>query len=179
MHVFLAIPLFPKTLGLSLMQRCRCFGWSLLDVVVSCTSRYISRLNYKVFTGRTQTFMCPLTHEINDTRIHFSPFMNLIFGNLLQKEKADMQLIITNRHLWRRILLTTAYIYTRLPFLKNLVDANWSEWSKFSPCTLSCGGGTHTRTRTCTNPPPKFDGQDCVGESEDVQQCNTLPCPGQ
>ncbi|XP_078378153.1 SCO-spondin-like isoform X5 [Oculina patagonica] len=57
------------------------------------------------------------------------------------------------------------------------VDANWSEWSKFSPCTLSCGGGTHTRTRTCTNPPPKFDGQDCVGESEDVQQCNTLPCP--
>ncbi|XP_078378151.1 SCO-spondin-like isoform X3 [Oculina patagonica] len=57
------------------------------------------------------------------------------------------------------------------------IDANWSEWSKFSPCTLSCGGGTHTRTRTCTNPPPKFDGQDCVGESEDVQQCNTLPCP--
>ncbi|XP_020632434.1 coadhesin-like isoform X5 [Orbicella faveolata] len=57
------------------------------------------------------------------------------------------------------------------------VDANWSEWSEFSPCTLSCGGGTHTRSRTCTNPPPKFDGQDCVGEGVDVQPCNTLPCP--
>ncbi|KAJ7370527.1 Hemicentin-1 [Desmophyllum pertusum] len=57
------------------------------------------------------------------------------------------------------------------------VDANWSKWSSFTPCTLSCGGGTHKRSRTCTNPPPKFDGEDCIGESDEVQPCNILPCP--
>lgn len=56
-------------------------------------------------------------------------------------------------------------------------DGNWSEWSEFTPCTLSCAGGIQNRSRTCTNPPPKNDGKYCAGESSEVRLCNTLPCP--
>lgn len=56
-------------------------------------------------------------------------------------------------------------------------DGNWSEWSEFTLCSVSCGGGRQNRSRTCTNPPPKNDGKYCAGESSEIRPCNTLPCP--
>ena len=51
------------------------------------------------------------------------------------------------------------------------VDGGWSDWSQ---CSVSCGGGT--QTRTCTNPSPANGGADCVGPSS--QACNTQSCGG-
>jgi hypothetical protein len=56
------------------------------------------------------------------------------------------------------------------------VDGGWSSWSGWSTCTVSCGGGTQTRTRTCTNPTPKCNGANCVGDPTDTQSCNTQSC---
>ncbi len=53
--------------------------------------------------------------------------------------------------------------YTCVP-----VDGEWSLWGA---CSLSCGGGT--QTRTCTA--PSCGGADCVGDSS--QSCNTQACP--
>ena len=63
------------------------------------------------------------------------------------------------------------------PYSNNPVDGGWSE-PEWSECSATCGGGTQTRTRTCTNPAPAHGGLDCQGESTETQDCNTLPCPG-
>jgi|GEM_PF-6132901 len=51
------------------------------------------------------------------------------------------------------------------------VNGGWSDWSV---CSVSCGGGT--QTRTCTNPAPVYGGNDCQGSSS--QGCNTHSCGG-
>ena len=59
--------------------------------------------------------------------------------------------------------------------LNPTVDGDWFEWSQFSDCSATCGGGIMTRNRTCDN--PEFGGNDCVGESTDTQNCGEIPCP--
>ena len=59
------------------------------------------------------------------------------------------------------------------------INGNYSEWSTFTSCTLTCGGGKKYRIRTCTRPSPQYGGRNCSGlgpEREDVD-CNTNPCP--
>ena len=58
-----------------------------------------------------------------------------------------------------------------------MLDGEWSNWSEWDNCTLECGGGNQTRTRTCTNPEPQFNGTDCIGENSETQICNEDPCP--
>lgn len=54
--------------------------------------------------------------------------------------------------------------------IPTIVNGGWSGWSS---CSLSCGGGT--QSRTCTNPSPSGGGANCVGASS--QACNTHVCP--
>ncbi len=57
------------------------------------------------------------------------------------------------------------------------IDGGYTEWSA-SECSVTCGGGTQTLTRTCTNPPPSNGGKDCseLGPAEKTQECNTQKC---
>ncbi|XP_062592704.1 uncharacterized protein LOC134254174 [Saccostrea cucullata] len=57
------------------------------------------------------------------------------------------------------------------------IDGGFTDWSVWSTCTVSCGGGTRTRTRTCTNPAPENGGADCVGDRSQTENCNTQECP--
>ena len=63
----------------------------------------------------------------------------------------------------------------RVPFT---IDGNYTEWTEWSECSASCGGGSHQRTRQCTRPPPKHGGLDCneLGPADQRQQCNPDPC---
>lgn len=71
------------------------------------------------------------------------------------------------------------------------VDATWSDWTDWSTCSVTCGGGTQSRSvggtgshkggaqsrsRTCT--PGRHGGSDCVGEATQTQACNEQHCPG-
>ncbi|XP_019645823.1 PREDICTED: uncharacterized protein LOC109486433 [Branchiostoma belcheri] len=59
------------------------------------------------------------------------------------------------------------------------VDGGWSDWSPWSACSVTCGVGTQTRDRTCTNPPPANGGADCDGLDQETQDCDTeVLCPG-
>ena len=57
------------------------------------------------------------------------------------------------------------------------IDGKFSEWSSFSACDRSCGGGKQFRTRQCNNPPAVFEGKPCEGPSRQEQLCNTHECP--
>uniref|UniRef100_A0A672F9Q3 Uncharacterized protein n=1 Tax=Salarias fasciatus TaxID=181472 RepID=A0A672F9Q3_SALFA len=43
------------------------------------------------------------------------------------------------------------------------VDGGWTPWSVWSDCSVTCGLGTHVRTRACINPPPRNNGSACGG----------------
>ncbi|XP_072179385.1 uncharacterized protein [Diadema setosum] len=59
-----------------------------------------------------------------------------------------------------------------------IIHGNWSEWTEWSPCSESCGGGIWNRTRECTNPPPNEHGMPCEGHDFEEEACNTQKCPG-
>uniref|UniRef100_A0A8C6WKI5 Uncharacterized protein n=1 Tax=Neogobius melanostomus TaxID=47308 RepID=A0A8C6WKI5_9GOBI len=47
----------------------------------------------------------------------------------------------------------------------------WLAWSQWSECTVSCGGGQQSRFRLCRSPP-------CSGPSRQSKTCNTHVCLG-
>uniref|UniRef100_A0A8C9R6U4 Hemicentin-1 n=1 Tax=Scleropages formosus TaxID=113540 RepID=A0A8C9R6U4_SCLFO len=57
------------------------------------------------------------------------------------------------------------------------VDGKWSAWVGWGPCSVSCGGGTRQRTRSCTSPTPQHGGRQCEGSNIHIDFCNSEPCP--
>ena len=57
------------------------------------------------------------------------------------------------------------------------VNGGWTNFGSWSECTKTCGTGTQSRNRTCTNPAPQYGGADCTGDAEESRDCNTQPCP--
>ena len=58
------------------------------------------------------------------------------------------------------------------------VDGGYSDFGDWSECSEECGGGTQTRSRTCTNPAPANGGSNCVGASTETRPCNEQACDG-
>ncbi|XP_053376882.1 SCO-spondin-like [Mercenaria mercenaria] len=57
------------------------------------------------------------------------------------------------------------------------VDAKWTVWSAFGPCSATCGGGFRVKSRTCTYHPTAPMGRNCTGSREFSEECNPQPCP--
>lgn len=57
-----------------------------------------------------------------------------------------------------------------------VVNGEWSDFGEWSECSVTCGGGIKERTRTCTNPPPAYNGLHCVGDNKEEETCNTQAC---
>ncbi|XP_075442138.1 A disintegrin and metalloproteinase with thrombospondin motifs 16 isoform X1 [Ascaphus truei] len=56
-------------------------------------------------------------------------------------------------------------------------DGQWSEWSAWSPCSRTCGGGVLYKERHCNNPRPSHGGKFCEGSSRSFKLCNSQSCP--
>ncbi|PIK51722.1 putative SCO-spondin-like [Apostichopus japonicus] len=57
------------------------------------------------------------------------------------------------------------------------VQGNWTSWTGWSDCPVTCGGDIQTRYRLCTNPPPLFGGDPCQGDMNEERDCSTTGCP--
>lgn len=56
------------------------------------------------------------------------------------------------------------------------IDGDWSSWSQWGPCSVSCSTGKQSRGRTCTDPTPAHGGKFCDGYPIEWRPCYT-PCP--
>ena len=59
----------------------------------------------------------------------------------------------------------------------NLKHSVWDQWSAWSGCDATCGGGATSRSRTCQNGDAGDIGCDIGGASE-TSPCNNQDCPG-
>ncbi|XP_028401625.1 uncharacterized protein LOC114524674 [Dendronephthya gigantea] len=57
------------------------------------------------------------------------------------------------------------------------IDGNFTGWSFWSLCSVTCGEGVRSRTRSCTYPSPAYGGADCTGKILDVEDCHRNYCP--
>ncbi|KAJ7352817.1 Hemicentin-1 [Desmophyllum pertusum] len=55
------------------------------------------------------------------------------------------------------------------------INGNWTSWGAWTPCTKTCGLSYRKRSRSCTNPPPQYNGSGCGGKNDQVERCKT-PC---
>ena len=57
------------------------------------------------------------------------------------------------------------------------VNCTWGEWSAWESCSVTCGGGNQVRNRSITQQ-ALFAGNDCTGDYDEQQTCNSNGCPG-
>ncbi|KAI6654174.1 Coadhesin [Oopsacas minuta] len=57
------------------------------------------------------------------------------------------------------------------------VNGGWGAWTSFTPCSMTCGGGSMLLYRSCDSPEPQNGGINCVGQPNKVDNCNTQDCP--
>ena len=69
-----------------------------------------------------------------------------------------------------------ARIWAKIKTLFILVDCVWSDWTpEWTTCSKDCGGGSQSKTRS-KSVVADHGGQECTGDTEKVQACNTTEC---
>ena len=59
-----------------------------------------------------------------------------------------------------------------------IINGGYTEFTNWTDCNVTCGGGIKLRTRNCTNPEPSNGGQKCSGPAKEIRKCNSHLCPG-
>ncbi|OWF34851.1 Hemicentin-1 [Mizuhopecten yessoensis] len=55
------------------------------------------------------------------------------------------------------------------------IDCIWLDWSNWDDCSVTCGGGNHSRYRDEYG--PFYGGPNCTGPDQETKDCNTHFCP--
>lgn len=75
------------------------------------------------------------------------------------------------------VTILQASIKCNVCILNFIVNGGWNNWAAWGTCTVTCGGGSQSRDRSCTNPAPAYGGLQCSGSTTSTQACNTHNCP--
>ena len=57
------------------------------------------------------------------------------------------------------------------------IDGHWSVWTNWSSCSVTCGDGTQSRSRSCQG--RRYGGRTCSGSSTDRKYCSSTFCPSE
>lgn len=57
------------------------------------------------------------------------------------------------------------------------IPGEWGNWTDWTSCSRSCGGGVQIAERDCNNPAPQNNGLYCIGDRKKVKVCSTDSCP--
>lgn len=77
------------------------------------------------------------------------------------------------------ILVSVAESQSRCNYVC-IVNGGYSDWTYWTQCSVTCGGGIKTRYRNCSSPEPAFGGKDCAELGVEVEKSPCAPdrCPG-
>lgn len=56
------------------------------------------------------------------------------------------------------------------------VDGQWSVWTPWGDCSVTCGVGLQSRYRFCPSLQPSESGLSCLGPHREDQVCLSAPC---
>ena len=70
------------------------------------------------------------------------------------------------------MLLSLSSLLSPLPLYLFTVAPQWSSWGAWSGCSATCGTGRRTRVRRCTG------GNNCIGVTQEYEDCKLSTCPG-
>ncbi|XP_055635973.1 hemicentin-1-like isoform X2 [Toxorhynchites rutilus septentrionalis] len=56
------------------------------------------------------------------------------------------------------------------------INGDWTSWTKWTPCSETCGFGRMIRWRSCANPAPRNGGLSCQGEESEIKICKQRDC---
>ena len=132
------------------------------------------------FRPQTQKLQSPFKTPSSTLAVNGLTFWVVVFKVLSiwwQFPPFEFRSILWHSFFWGPCVVV---IFENLPFVFfHLVDGGYTNWTPWTSCSKSCGGGTRVRDRVCTNPPPSNNGQPCSGASYENENCNTQPCPGE
>ena len=59
-------------------------------------------------------------------------------------------------------------------------NGGYSQWGNWTQCSVNCSFGLRSRSRSCTNPPPRPGGNNCsdLGSDTETGECYSEDCPG-
>ena len=75
-------------------------------------------------------------------------------------------------------LLVLRKLFSSLCVAMVVVNGNWSEWTSWTTCSMTCGLGIATRARWCVSPAPAYGGANCTGRGIETMECEDTFCPG-
>ncbi|CAC5413765.1 HMCN [Mytilus coruscus] len=56
------------------------------------------------------------------------------------------------------------------------VNGNWGPWGSYGECSVTCGTGMQTKTRSCNDPSPANNGNPCDGLGTSSKSCTMEAC---
>ena len=75
--------------------------------------------------------------------------------------------LLCSEQLWKKV------------FSSFLVHGGWSGWGGWSGCSVTCGSGFRSRSRSCNSPARQYGGNRCSGSSTENSTRGTHSCPSE
>ena len=140
---------------------------------------FLTSLSLYIFT----IWKCIVYNRFCRDGIYFDKILASEYKLFKRSNKANLVIALVETFISTLDYLVQLIICKLIIYIS--VNGGWTSfnaWSKWTTCSESCGNGMQksTRSKSCTNPEPKFNGKQCVGEATEelLQLCKLKECPG-
>ncbi|KAJ7382982.1 hypothetical protein OS493_031484 [Desmophyllum pertusum] len=147
--------------------------WLQIEFEAETQVTGISTQGSNTFDDWVETYS--LRYSTNDFSGNTDPH-NVVSHVLIPPIQAQYIRVIPES--WHYFIALRVEFYGCLAILAE--NGDYSQWSPWTECSVTCGTGLRSRNRSCTNPPPAPYGNDCsyLGSNNQTVECHSgEDCP--